>query len=397
MVLAAAISPPDTVTATAHGRAMGLPRRVVTILTGESLVNDAAALAIFTAAAASVTGTHTLIGSPILLFLYGAAAGILTGLVLGSAAGRIRARLQDPDLATAINLAVPFTAYLLAEHLDASGILAVVAAAFTVATRANHPGDARHRPLPYRTRLKESAVWPLIDTLLSVFVFAYLGLQLRFLIRDLTDSGQSLPRTLLAALVLLAAVIAVRLAWVWIVFGRWRIERRIREARYRRDPHARRWLTRRRNRALTKGPHLHPADPPDRYETLLVGWTGMRGPITLAAAAGIPLTTHTGTPFPGRATIQIVAFTVAVGTLLVQGTTLPLLARRLPLDTEAEARQEAQFLDDAQALARQRAHPPGDPDAQRTALARAVALGLANDEAARHVLHRIDLQQAAEQ
>ncbi|MFJ9382047.1 cation:proton antiporter, partial [Streptomyces sp. NPDC101455] len=276
------------------------------------------------------------------------------------------------------------------EQLDASGILAVVAAAFAVATSANYPSTGRRKPLPYQTRLKEHQVWPLVDTLLSVFVFAYLGLQLRFLLQDLNDSGASLPRTLFASLVLLTAVIVVRATWVFLIFGRWHIERRLEDAFYQQRPHTR-WKPT-RHRAAGQGPHLRPLDPPNRAETLIVGWCGMRGIITLAAAASVPATTRTGAPFPGRSIIQIAAFTIAFGTLLIQGTTLPALARHLATDqADEQAAQDGQ-LDEAHAIAAQHPH---DYDAERAALARAVAEGQVDDEAARTVIHQLDLQQAA--
>ncbi|MFI5888410.1 cation:proton antiporter [Streptomyces sp. NPDC051554] len=401
-VLAAVISPPDTVTAITHGREMGLPRRVIAILTGESLVNDATALAIFATTTAAVTGGHTLISSPPLLFLYGAAVGALVGLAIGATSGWIRARLHEPSLATAVNILVPFTAYLVAEHLEGSGVLAVVFAALAVSSSSNYPGTGRRRALSYRIRLQERQVWPLINTLLEAFVFAYIGLQLRFLLDDLADTGESLPATLLGALLLLLTVIAVRVAWAYITFGKWSLERRLEQRHYAKNDPAGAWPARRRTaQTRSSGPYLQPAKPLGPKETLLVAWTGMRGIITLAAAAGIPLTTHTGADFPGRATIQFIAFTITVGTLLIQGLTLPALARTLSIDTSAEEAEEAAQLAEAELLARAAALPQPSPDprvgfdAQRAALVKAVAAGDIDDDAARTVLHRIDLHQAA--
>ncbi|RYZ67591.1 MAG: Na+/H+ antiporter, partial [Proteobacteria bacterium] len=129
-VLAAVVSPPDAVTATAVGRKLGLPGKMMTVLKGESLINDAAALTLFTFATATVTGTHLFIENRYLFFVYSAVVGVGVGLLIGAIVQRFRTRLKNPTLSTVLSVLVPFAAYLIAEELGASGVLAVVAAGF---------------------------------------------------------------------------------------------------------------------------------------------------------------------------------------------------------------------------------------------------------------------------
>ncbi|MDR1188153.1 MAG: cation:proton antiporter [Bifidobacteriaceae bacterium] len=227
LILAAVVSPPDTVTTVTHGRAIGLPKRVVDILTGECLINDAAALTIFAVAAAQVTGRASFIANPVLLFLYGAVVGVVVGIVLSAATSWITGHLPDDTLATALTVLMPFTCYLLAEQLQASGVLAVVAAGFTSAVNTTFDEDAQ-APLSYRLRVRELEFWPVIDVLLEAFVFSYMGLQLRHVVVDLTHDAVHLPLALGLGLSVLALVMAVRVAWVFLMFGgnnlihRWR-------------------------------------------------------------------------------------------------------------------------------------------------------------------------------
>jgi CPA1 family monovalent cation:H+ antiporter len=168
IVLGAVVAPPDAVSAVSIGRQLGLRRRVLSVLTGESLVNDATALTIFTLAVASVSGRHSFIDDhPTLLFLYSAGVGIVAGLALAVVALAVRRVLKDPALETVLGLVVPFAAYLLGEELQASGVLAVVTAGLLIGTLSVRFG--------YEARLQERQVWSAIDVLLEAFVFAYLG------------------------------------------------------------------------------------------------------------------------------------------------------------------------------------------------------------------------------
>jgi CPA1 family monovalent cation:H+ antiporter len=328
IVLGAVVAPPDAVSAVAIGRELGLRRRVLSVLTGESLVNDAAALTLFSVAVASVSGEHTFIDSPVPLFLYSSVVGVAAGLALGIAALLIRRQLRNPGLETVLGLVVPFAAYMAAEELEASGVLAVVAAGFLIGTLSVR--------FDYRTRLQERQVWDALDVLLEAFVFAYMGLRLRFVIDDLHDAGTSVWTTFGAGLLVLAVVVAIRPLWMFFTLGGGLVVEDSPD-----DPKIvmmQRRLARANQVRLARG--RRPARAPEPLtlrEAVVVSWTGMRGVVTLAAAAGIPLTLHDGGPFPGRPEIQAIAFLVAVGTLLLQGATLPWLIRRLGVQDAGEA------------------------------------------------------------
>jgi CPA1 family monovalent cation:H+ antiporter len=355
LVLAAVVSPPDAVTAVAVGRKLNLPAGVMTVLKGESLINDAAALTLFSFAAASITGTKLFTSQLLAYLAYSAFAAIVVGYALGLVVNRLRDRLGNPTLVTVLSVVVPFTAYLLAEEMGASGVLAVVAAGFALGHRS--------AALPYAARIQEREFWRTVDGLLETFVFAYIGLQLRFVIEDATEAGLTLPTLVGATLAVLGATILVRLAWV---FGTAAVSR---------------WRYRQLASKLEQLPQTHrlrqrPMHPPFGWrENLVIGWTGMRGVVTLAAAAGIPLLAAGGEAFPGRPVIQAVAFGVTIGTLLLQGLTLPWLIQRLGIADAQGAQHHAEQLAEADAVARQAAIETAeayrdaqtDPDARRAA------------------------------
>ena len=439
LILGAVVAPPDAVTAVAVGRKLGLPKKVMAILTGESLVNDAAALSLFSIAVAQVAGSKAFISNPLLLFIYSATLGPAVGAALGYITLWIRRRLAHPGLETIQGLVVPFAAFISAEHLHASGVLAVVVAGFVVGHGSLEAG--------YQTRLQERYVWNSVDVMLEAFVFAYIGLQLRFILEDLREAHESLTEVALASGVVLAVVLLIRPAWVFLMFGRGLLSRHVatrlsvpvpvvgaRGALGTRKPNRGKWSAVIDRRLLTW------------QESVVVSWTGMRGVVTLAAASGIPLMTTAGQPFPERATIQAIAFAVSVGTLLLQGWTLPLLIRWLGPSFEAdrawdgaETRKAEQIVHSAadDVLARFAADPPAgldaatlanirltiarhsqdadempDPEshtpraevfsqlyrevlsAQRAALIAERDAGRIEDEAARAMLERLDLQEA---
>ncbi|MBU2667493.1 sodium:proton antiporter [Actinoplanes bogorensis] len=398
-VLGAVLAPPDTITTVSHGAEIGLPRRVTSILTGESLVNDATALTLFSIAVAAVNGEHTTWRGGFAEFLRTAFVGLAIGGALGYIALRIRKRLRNPTLETSLVLLVPFTAFLAAEEAHASGILAVVMAAFSISV--NLTLDPQHQyPGAYRTRLQEEQVWRVLDFLLETFVFAYIGLQLKFVLEDLARSDEpGLVRTLIAAAVLLVAAIVLRLTGVFVLFGRWRLKERSNQRRVERDARFRARYQRWQERHQRRGGEPLPA--PTSKETLLVGWTGMRGILTLAAAASIPETTASGAEFPARDAIQAIALFVTLGTLLLQGTTIGWLARRLKFDLTAErAAEEAERERAHEIVAAAAAEPAADLDAsfeaQRLALGVAVHEHRLTEEIAREMIEDIDLRQAAQ-
>ncbi|WP_246281692.1 Na+/H+ antiporter [Fodinicola acaciae] len=337
LVLGAVVAPTDAVAAIAVGKQLSLPKKLMAILTGESLVNDAAALTIFTLTVTAVTGGATAAGGPVGLFAYEVVAGVLVGLAVGGFVIQIRRRLLDSGLETAFGLVVPFAAYLVAEQVHGSGVLAVVAAGFMLGHNETSAGFA--------TRLQGRGVWQSADVLLESFVFAYMGLQTRFVFEDLATAGIDWRDFVLGAAILLLVVILVRPLWVFLTYGNSVLLRRI---------------TRRKL----------PDALPWRY-AVVISWSGMRGVVTLAAAAGIPTVIANGQPFPGRALIQALAFVLAIGTLLAQSPTLPMLIRRLRISAPEEQRRQSEAVRKARkiardatsrALAQAMKHPPEGAD-----------------------------------
>ncbi|MFC4603415.1 Na+/H+ antiporter [Rhodococcus kronopolitis] len=327
LVLGAVVAPPDAVAAVAVGRRLGLPARVMAILKGESLVNDAAALTLFALTTAAVTGRKIAIDSPVVFFLYEIVGGVLVGLAFAGLVRLVRSRIEDSPMETVLGLVLPFAAYLAAEEIHASGVLAVVAAGFVMGHSAGDESVA--------TRIQERSVWPTVDLVLETFVFAYMGLQLKSVIEDVRADGLPVVHVFGYGLAVLGLVIVVRPAWIFVNMGRRHVTRSI--ARRPSDTWA--------------------GDRLNWRQNLVVSWAGMRGVVTLAAAAGVPLVTLAGDPFPGRGVIQAVAFTVAVGTLLIQGSTLPLLIRRLDLadpDEELRRAQQAAYAREISRVAAER-------------------------------------------
>ncbi|XVV13229.1 cation:proton antiporter [Actinoplanes sp. CA-131856] len=397
-VLGSVLAPPDTITTVSHGEEMGLPKRATSVLTGESLVNDATALTLFAIAVGAVNGEHASFGGGVAEFFRNAFLGLLIGGALASAALLIRKRLRNPTLETALVLLVPFTAFLTAEEAHASGILAVVAAAFAITLNLSLDPNFQY-PGGYLTRIRENNVWPVLDFLLETFVFAYIGLQLKFVLEDLAkEDDPGLTRTLVAAAVLLVVAILFRLLGVFVLFERYRRRDERRKRRVKEDVYYRaRWKMREEERRK-RG--LKPQEPPTRKEIVLVGWTGMRGILTLAAAAGIPEHTDSGAPFPGRDAIQAIALIVTLGTLLIQGTTIGWLARKLKFDLAAEHAEERAERETAeQIVAEAAAQPAADLDAgfdaQRLALTTAVHDHRVGQDVARDIIDELDLRQAA--
>ncbi len=300
--IGAVVAPPDAVAATAIGRRIGLPRRIVTILEGESLLNDATALvALRTAIAATVVAVTA--RSVLVDFIVAAGGGILVGLAFYALIGGIRRHLSDPVLDSGLSFLTPFAAYVVAEEIEASGVIAVVVAGLLLGHRAPVLQTAM-------SRLLERSNWRTIGFLLESSVFVIIGLQARSIISHAAEDTLSHGDLVVLCGLTLVAVIALRLAWV---FG------------------ARTFLGKGRQR------------PPASY-VLLVGWAGMRGVVTLAAAFTIPL------DMPHRSVLLLIAFVVTVGTLFLQGLTLPWLARRLgvpPPDPAEDARARAELLSEA--------------------------------------------------
>ncbi|WP_109510286.1 Na+/H+ antiporter [Nocardioides speluncae] len=306
--IGAVVAPPDAVAATAIARRIGLPRRIVTILEGEALLNDATALvALRTAIAAGAGGVTLLeVGTD---FALAAGGGVLFGLVAFIVVAWLRKRVTDPLLDTAISLVTPFAAYIAAEKVHASGVLAVVVAGLLLGHKAPILQTAQ-------SRIAERMNWQTIAFLLENAVFLLLGLQARWILRDVGESEVSAGRIALVCGATLVAVIVLRLLWVF-------------PARY---------LLVRPGRDRDSGRR-----PPASY-TFILGWAGMRGVVTLAAAFVIPEDTE------HREILLLIAFSVLAGTLFIQGMTLPWLARRLQVpapDPNEDALARATLLQQA--------------------------------------------------
>jgi CPA1 family monovalent cation:H+ antiporter len=300
LVLGAVVAPPDAVAAVTIGRRLGLPRRAMTLLTGESLVNDATALTAYKVAVTAALGLAATKWSGVLTFLLAVGVGVLTGLVVGVAVQAIRQRLNDGVLESGLGLLVPFSAYLLAEALHGSGVLAVVVAGLYIGHNSVRAS--------YYTRLQDTAVWRAADAVLEAFVFALIGLQLKNIVQDVQITG-NLVATAAAALVV---AIVARFVWVFpaAYLPRW-FSRKVRERE----------------------------SDPGWQQVTVIAWAGMRGVVSLAAASALPPN------MPGRDVILFCTFVVTVGTLLLQGLTLPLVIRKLCiLDNEQsrDALAEAQ-------------------------------------------------------
>ena len=312
-VLGAIISPPDAVAAVAVTKRLRVPRMVITILEGESLVNDASALvALRAAVVATATGAFSLADAGV-QFVLVSAGGIALGVAGGWLVIRLhswldRNKLADAKLTITITLLTPYAVYLTAEHLHLSGVLAAVAAGLWVGNRCE---------LVFSCELYEeaTAVWEWIEFLLNGLIFILVGFALRGILENV--GGAYSPEELLEyTAVIVGVVIAARLVWIFP------------------GAYLPRWLDRVLFGAST--PY-----PPWR-EVTVVGWTGMRGVVSLAAALALPLKTSDGAPFPARELIQFLTFWVIFATLVGQGLTLPLVIRGLGVTAPPEEAEEAE-------------------------------------------------------
>ncbi|MDX7952881.1 Na+/H+ antiporter [Lichenihabitans sp. Uapishka_5] len=292
--LGAIVSPPDAVAAKAVLQRLKLPRRLVTILEGESLVNDASGLVLYRfSVAAAMTGSFS---APEALgqFAWLAGGGIAIGLAGGFMIVQLLRRVHDADLAVALSLIFSWAIYIGAERLGASGVLAVVAAGILF-------GLLQHTALEARVRLRADAVWGIVVYGLEALVFVLIGLALRGVLERQTAALLATAVPLM--LVSIAVVVVSRLLWV---FGFAESMRAVLK-RFRRD-----------------------RTPSSLLPSLMVGWAGMRGVVTLAVALALP------DAFPGRDQLLLAAFAVILFTVLVQGSTFGPLIRWLGIDGFAD-------------------------------------------------------------
>jgi monovalent cation/hydrogen antiporter len=303
-VLGAIVSPTDAVAPAEIMRRVEAPRRLVAIVEGENLTNDWTALVLYRfAVAAVVSGSFTLWEAG-LEFIASGVGGVVVGLAAGWLIRQVRSRIDDPPTEITISILSGYVGYLPAEELGFSGVIAAVTTGLYMAWYTPQLTTAV-------MRLQGVAVWEILTFLLNAVLFLLVGLQLPGILDDL--SGRSTGELLLWAGLVSAVVIVVRLAWVFAV------------------PYAMRLIDRRESRRRRR------LGAPER---LVVGWAGMRGSVSLAAALAIPLETDAGGPFPGRDLIIFLAFAVILVTLVGQGLTLSPLIHRLRVRDDGEEGHE---------------------------------------------------------
>lgn len=299
-VLGAVLSPTDA--AAVAGLAKRLPRRALTVLRGESLINDGTALVLFAVTVAVAEGAREVGPAALVVrFVLSYLGGIVAGLLVGGLVTLLRRRIDEPLEEGALSLLTPFAAFLLAQSLDCSGVVAVLVSALVL----TYTGP---RVIRARSRLQSYAFWDITTFLINGSLWVFVGVQIPGAIRHITDvDSGGLPRATYLALAVTGVVVATRIAWVEFstVLGR---------------------IT----DALAKRPPRH---VPFR-QRCVTSWAGFRGAVSLAAALAVPLTVHQGAPFPDRNLLIYVVVVVILVTVLVQGSTLPAVVRwaRLPED-----------------------------------------------------------------
>ncbi|MGB9470776.1 MAG: Na+/H+ antiporter [Candidatus Acidiferrum sp.] len=297
LVLGAVVCTTDAIAVTAIAERLGLPKRITAVIEGESLVNDASGLLALQYATVLLVAGYT--PSPAeragrLIFLI--VSAMVIGLLVGKLIYYMISKIDEPSIEVTISLIAPYFAYLLAQSVRSSGVLATIVCGFYLGHKSSlylSPG----------ARLKGNAVWDTLTFILNGFVFILIGLQLPYVLEGIHEYS----RGRLIELGLLFSLVVILLRMIWVYPGAWVsnfIRRRL----------------------------FHQAEPfPNPRAVLVVGWTGMRGVVALAAAISLPETLKDGSPFPQRNLIIFVTFCVIFVTLVIQGLTLPPLIRRLGL------------------------------------------------------------------
>jgi len=304
-ILGAVVSPTDPIAATAIGQRLGVPRRLIDVIEGESLLNDGTALVFLrTAIVAAVAGTFSPweAGLRLVVSIVG---GIVVGLAVGYVIRFVRRHLDNPPLEVTLAFLTGYFAFLPASVIGVSGVLAVVTAGVYIGW---------HTPelTTVDTRLQGAGFWSVFTFLLNVLLFGLIGLQLRPILDEIPDHGWSL---VMQATAVVLGVVVIRIVWVFT------------------STYVPMWLSPRLRARYGTVPWTH---------TAFIAWNGMRGAVTIAAALLIPLTTDAGGPLPGRDLIVFFAFAVVLATLVVQGLSLPAVIRALRLeadDGDAEAEE----------------------------------------------------------
>lgn len=296
-LLGAVVSPTDAVAATSIARKVGMPQSIVDILEGESLLNDATGLlALQFGVQMVVDGSTPSLGQGLLEFGWLTVGGVLVGLAIGFVVSWLERWVDDGPVEIALSLVVPYATYLAGEALKASGVIAVVACGLLMSRRSSSFFSAR-------VRLQANAVWDALEFLLNGFVFALIGLQLPYVLAGIR--GLSKVELLVYGLAFSAILILLRMAWMFPASSAaWWVRTRIGHQQYAR---------------------------PQANQVFVVGWTGMRGVVALAAASSLPLTLNDGSPFPQRNLILFLTFFLILVTVVLQGLSLPWVVRLLRL------------------------------------------------------------------
>jgi len=303
-VLGAIVSPTDPLAGAMIMRRFDVPRRQVSIVEGEGLFNDATALVAYRVGVAAVIGGSFSLADAGMRFVLAAAGGVAIGLVIGWLVAEIRKRTEDAQVSITISLLTGYAAFIPANAIGVSGVLAAVTAGLYMGIRG--PSI-----IPARTRLQGFFVWDILDFLINAVLFVLIGLELRAVVDAL--SGYSVGTLAGYALAISGVVIGTRLAWAFTI------------------PYIIRAVDRResqRGRRTGAGSRL------------VVAWSGMRGAVSLAAALAIPFTTDAGAPFPARDLIIFLTFAVIFFTLVVQGLSLPALIRAVGLTSDGTEESE---------------------------------------------------------
>lgn len=315
-VLGAIVSPPDAVAATAIFQRVGAPRRIVTILEGESLINDASAIVVYTfAVAAVVTGMFSPTAAAF-EFLVVVSVGVGVGAACGRLLGELVKLLKDPALVATATLIAPTAIYVLAEQLRGSGVLAVVAAGIVHGYRSS-------RTMTPQARSRNRVMWDQVMTILEGLIFILIGFELGAL-QDVL-SAEDFLQVLAHSIAIFLAIVVVRFAYVFA--GTWAFRSHIPVQRFhRKDRHG----------------HERPPGPLplDWRGLFLISWSGLRGVVSLATALALPLVTDTGFPFDHRNEIILITAAIIVFTLFGLGLPLPWLVRRLNLSDDGSHERE---------------------------------------------------------
>ncbi len=306
-VLGAIVSPTDPAAATAVMRRVGAPRRLVNIVEGESLFNDATALVAYKVALAAAVGGTVSASHTVLEFFVDAAGGVAIGLAVGWLIAEVRKRVNDVNTELTISLFSAYGAFVPADLLGVSGVLAAVSAGIYLGFRAPEIASPE-------SRMQGFAMWSVLVFLLNATLFILIGLQLPVIVEGL--SGRPASDVIGYAAAVFGAVITIRLLWSFLVTFLVRaIDRRPSQRARRAD-----WRTR-----------------------VVGSWAGMRGAVSLAASLALPFHTHAGTPLPGRDLIQFITFSLILVTVVGQGLTLPVLIRRLGVVEDASEEEHEEL------------------------------------------------------